>query len=451
MNRRAFVGCAAGFLVAASVPAAAASLTVAIDPYVHGLDPYVDPTFETPQYAWLISDGLIGWKDGRPVPGLAALPVASDAEATYRYQLRTYRWSDGRPVTADDVCTIVRKLTSSGSRWRSSYPFALIRECVANGASEFTVRLNAPSRDFADAFFSPAGPNAIPLLRTGDGGSPIGTGPFRIVHADPSAVELAAFDGSPRGTPHVSGMVLTFGVDIGRKPDLVLPLVQRVTVSENFRSLRRRGGTTVLVFNAAGALSDASVRRTIVSLIDVNRLRRFLGPGSDLQPASSQSAAPLGRDLLQRRLRLVYPDAPHYRALAATLSDALRALGFVAPGSTAVPFDKYEAPDGPLLAGNYDIGVYGFHATPRANDTASWGCSSLPPAGWNVARLCDAELDRLAAAGDIEGEQRRLRELAAIVPLVDFYEEFLVRTTVKSFRLPSSELPFVYDCADWSL
>ncbi|NVN04589.1 ABC transporter substrate-binding protein [Asaia spathodeae] len=175
------------------------------------LDPQINYTSEYIQLFVNMYDGLVTYRqaDGAKglevVPDLAeALPEVSADGLVWVFTLREgLRFSNGAPVTVDDVVASLKRLYRVGSPTASSFYGAIIgakacltdpAHCALEGVSadaatrRITIRLSTPDGEFLQKL---AFPHAVIL----PAGSPStesaltplpGTGPYRITQYDPS-------------------------------------------------------------------------------------------------------------------------------------------------------------------------------------------------------------------------------------------------------------------------
>jgi ABC-type transport system substrate-binding protein len=60
----------------------------------------------------------------------------------------------------------------------------------------------------------------------------------------------------------------------------------------------------------------------------------------------------------------------------------------------AVPQEVFYAPDGTLRAGRFDLALTTWASGVDPDNAALFRCNAAPPAGWNLASYCSAEMDR---------------------------------------------------------
>jgi peptide/nickel transport system substrate-binding protein len=174
------------------------------------IDPQINYTLEFFQVMEISYDGLLTFEKANSdagltiVPDLAtALPKPEDGGKTYVFTLRRgIRFSDGRPMTVDDVVASFRRIYKVGSPTAGTFFAGIVGADACNStpatctlpgiigdskANTITIHLTAPDAEFydkmafihavvlpADAPAKDAGVTPIP-----------GTGPYRIASYDP--------------------------------------------------------------------------------------------------------------------------------------------------------------------------------------------------------------------------------------------------------------------------
>jgi peptide/nickel transport system substrate-binding protein len=120
---------------------------------------------------------------GQIEAGLAERWTVIDGGMTYIFRLRAATWSDGTPVTAEEVAALLRRQTAPGSRNPLAPFLSAIEAVVVMTPQVIEVRLARPRPDLLKLFAQPE----LGLLRT----KPIGgTGPFRVATRTGASVLL---------------------------------------------------------------------------------------------------------------------------------------------------------------------------------------------------------------------------------------------------------------------
>jgi peptide/nickel transport system substrate-binding protein len=218
----------------------------------------------------------------RMVPDLATgLGRTSDGGRTWTYTLRTgIRFENGRPITAADVKygierSFATNVLPGGPTWlvqllddpKAPYPGPyqdtdLYRSGLPSvrtpNARTITFRLNRPFADFDEVLALPAASPVPSTLdtRTGYGGRPVSSGPYRFATAVPAGTPAAV----PAGT-----VVLVRNPAWDRRTDLVrTALPDRVELTTGLepaqRDARLVGGRADLDVTGSGLQPQAAAR-----------------------------------------------------------------------------------------------------------------------------------------------------------------------------------------------
>ncbi|RDE05266.1 ABC transporter substrate-binding protein [Sphingomonas aracearum] len=116
-------------------------------------------------------------------PGLAERWIVTDEGTSYIFRLREANWSDGSPVTAAQIVSILRRRVSAGERNPLKPFLTAIDEIVEMTPEVIEVRLLRPRPDLLKLFAQPE----LALVRLA---RPSGSGPFRDAPSARSAVLL---------------------------------------------------------------------------------------------------------------------------------------------------------------------------------------------------------------------------------------------------------------------
>ncbi|HYW52604.1 MAG TPA: peptide ABC transporter substrate-binding protein [Dongiaceae bacterium] len=444
------------------------------------LNPLVSGQAATTDVAQFLFSGLIRFDDrGEMIPDAAtAVPtlrnggISRDGK-TITYHLRSdVRFSDGHPVTADDVVFTWQQDMNPRNNVPYHFPYDQAESVVAKDPHTVVVRLRAPSAPFVSNFFRCGTQGAIlpkhllagkpDLNRDPYNMKPVGSGPYMIERYDVNAtLEMVP-------NPHW----------FGGKPGLrrvtlrVIPSENTLLVSlktheidfyfsapeQQYRELRALPGVAVnavpssqfemVVFNAGREpLSDLRVRRAAAMGIDWRALARTvyldvdLPDWGDLFPRSwayTAQADPTPFDPAKARALL---DAAGWKPgpdgirtkdgkrldleiatvagvitrqnAEVLIQQQLRAAGIDVHVHNA-PANMLFAPlgaGGLLAAGKFDLAIYAWTKNPDPDDSQTAGPQYLPPHGANYSRIADralGDLQRRAAATYDRGERTRL-------------------------------------------
>jgi ABC-type transport system substrate-binding protein len=478
MKRGAFLT----ILGAAALPRSALALRpfrVGVYTFATTLDPFAGAAPEIDDYAWIYGDGLTGG-EAVPSPMLADVPETRERGLTIRYRLRTVRWHDGVTLRAAHVAATVERLRHPSvpggqpSPWSTFEPYALIRDYTVRGSDTFEVRLYRAHPEFTRTFFSPYGHPALPLLRHDADGHPIGTGPFRLRHADAERWRFSAWTGSPRGSP------MSAELDVRFRPsrdelkneiaagyvDLAIPLPVEEAKTDRYYIAARDSSTVVLIFNCEGAFNSTGSRLDVLRALDLNALQRTINPQAKARvssllpegapddvafpfPERDVAAARSGLKSIRAPVTMMYPsESERYATLALQIRQMLGAAG-VDVVMVPRPHMVYFAPEGPLRMGRFDMTIYGFAYRNHPDLAADWSCANRAPAGANYARLCDRQFDDAFAAGRERDALKLLLRDAAVVPLARNVERFGVGTRVAGFDAPPVFVPPTIAAQRW--
>ena len=463
----------AGAVAASFIQSSPARLSIVAAPLGHDIDPYRDPERGVDELAWLYADGLVG-PDERPLLA-ASPPEVRDGGRTYRYTLRDVAWHDGAALTARDVQAAFRELR--GGIWGTHEPYRSVRDIVRLDDRRFDVRLHEKRAGFVRSFFGPSGVPALPLIRHAADGTPIGTGPFAIAgRPESERWVLRRWDGSPRGKPLLAEIALRL---IGFAPTraiqmrteeahMAIPLAPEA-ITGPYLTHRRLTSVATLLFNAASIFRSARLRRLCATTVDVPALQKHYinRPGSAVfasllmngpndaaweraltrrtRGAGDELHGALGDALV--RLSYVAGSPAHERTML-VVQQMLASAG-VASELRAKPMTNYLSNEGPLRAGDFDIGIVGYPNLDGSDLAADWSCNNIPPRGGNFARWCDGETERALHRGDTVAVLRRLYDEMAVLPLGIAEERIGVSLRLAGVAAPMPLVPFTYQCVDW--
>lgn len=174
-----------------------------------------DPRNDTIQVVMQVFDQLTELRPGsiEPQPGLAERWEVSADGMTYTFRLRDAQFSNGSPVTADDVRYSLDRVRARGSFYVDLY--ASIERIETPDPATVVLRLKQPTPAML-SYLSFAGASIVParLVRADERAfdrRPIGSGPFVVSSWKPDqSVELVRNDGYwRRGLPYLDGATLT--------------------------------------------------------------------------------------------------------------------------------------------------------------------------------------------------------------------------------------------------
>ena len=258
------------------------------------------------------AQGLVRFDaSGQIEPGIAERWSVIDNGTSYIFRLRESEWSDGQPVTASEVVTILRRQIAAGSRNILKPYLSAVDEIVEMTPEVIEIRLKRPRPDLLKLFAQPE----LALFRVTPPG---GSGPFRIVSQRHRTIVLRpAFDPArspdedaveppPAANVHLIGeraarAIVRFD---RREVNLVTggtftdwPLVTMTQIAPVNRRFDPAAGVFGLaVVNRSGVLSDAANRAAIARAIDRAGFVAAISPDWEaavqVLPEQLDSAAP---------------------------------------------------------------------------------------------------------------------------------------------------------------
>ena len=258
-----------------------------------------------------VAQGLVRFDaTGQIEPGVAERWIVTDEGMTYIFRLREAVWSDGRPVTAQEVVAILKHQIAAASR-NPLKPFLTSIESIVEMTPQvIQIELSHPRPDLLKLFAQPE----LAIVRRRN---PAGTGPFRIMHAGHRSMLLTPVSDPNRSPDEIPEKVPEDDVRligepasraimryIARGSDLVAggtvgdwPLIQIATVPPAEVKLDPAAGLFGLaITNREGFLASADNRAAIAAAIDraglVEAFSPEWAPTEQLLPDQLDSATP---------------------------------------------------------------------------------------------------------------------------------------------------------------
>ncbi len=390
-----------------------------------------------------------------PVPGLAMqFPTAKNGliskdglRITFNLRPNVY-WSDGVPVTAEDVVFTWHAIADGNNAVVSTAGFDKIKDIVAESAHRVTLVMKEPLGSavylFSEGSFPPLPAHILSrykdLSHIAYDAAPIGDGPFTLRRWQHGS-EID-FDANPRywrGRPRLRQVVIKIipnpntSVDQMRTHEIDLidgvskPLVSQLRGLAGVRLVTQlTANYRHMDFNLKNPiLADVRVRRAIAWAIDFQKIISdvyaglgvraatdippFSWAANTLRPVSYDPAAArhlldeagwqIGADGVRtkggRRLALSISTATDNRPNANAeelVANDLKAVGIdiaVKNFAGAVLF----GPDGPLYGGTYDIAWTVNTEGADPDDIGTWGCGYWPHHGANTDFYCNRKVD----------------------------------------------------------
>jgi peptide/nickel transport system substrate-binding protein len=444
------------------------------------LDPLLSGQAATTDVAQFLFSGLIRFDDrGQPIPdAVERVPtrenggISADGK-TIVYHLRPgVRFSDGKPLTADDVVFTWRQVMNPRNNVPFHFPYDQAASVTAQDARTVVVRLRAPSAPFVSNFFRCGGQGAILPKHLLDGkpdlnrdpfnDAPVGSGPFMVERYEPnSVIEMVPnpywFGGKP-GLQRVTYRI------IPSENTLLVSLSTHeidfyfAAPEQQYRELRALPDVTTsatpgsqfefVAFNGGRApLSDLRLRGALSRGIDWRALARTVYLDVDLpdwgdvfprswaytaqtdptpyDPARARALLDAagwktGPDGIRvkdgRRLELemaTVAGVTTRQNAEVVIQQQLRAVGadvLIHNAQANLLFAPLGA-GGLLASGKYDLGIYAWTKNPDPDDSQTAGPEYLPPHGANYSRVADAQLgalQRRASATYDRGARKKL-------------------------------------------
>jgi peptide/nickel transport system substrate-binding protein len=403
----------------------------------------------------------------RPVPALATrFPTVGNGLISKDGLRVTFilrpeaMWSDGAPVTADDVIFTWHAIVDGNNPVVRTAGYDKIKTIVADNPHQVTLVLKEPFGPavylFSEGDFPPLPKHLLDGYTTLHNipydAAPVGDGPFVLKQWQHGA-ELV-FAANPkywRGRPKLDEvhikivpntntslqLLQTHDIDVvdGISKPLVHDLanIQGIKVYVQLIAAYRH-----LDFNLRNPiLANVAVRRAIARGIDYDRIIKTVYAGwaqraaTDVPPFSwAANALPpipydpaTARQMLDaagwrtgadgirekagRRLSLTISSAAGNRAAEsseAIIAQELKAIGVelaVKNYAGAVLFDEH----GPLYGGTYDMAWAVNTEGIDPDNLAEWGCDYMPPRGANTDFYCDPNVDALLRDAERQADQ----------------------------------------------
>jgi len=424
------------------------------------------------------------------VPSLYNGDISPDG-LTIVYHLRHgVRWQDGVQFTAADVLATYRAIMDS----RNAVPTRLGFDRIAriSAPDPYTLRIHLTQRfaPFLTYFFETENYPVLPAHVLAHAGAlagsaldamPVGTGPYRVVEWQHGEyLDLAANDHYFGGAPHIAHLRIAFvpsAITIAqqlRTGDADAYLAADPFVLDQLRADTRLRLDTVPIYGFISlsmqtqdpALRVAAVRRAIAHIFDFDRAVRDASHGAlDSRDAGrglftwAYVDAPIPPSFVSLPSQLslsIDATRPLEKALAEIMQAEAHAKGMTILIRAFAPqqFEATAAGTGPLASGSYQLALH--EVITGADPETTWilSCSQFPPAGYNVSRYCDPQVESaLADALTTNDVARRKRDYALVqqlvardapfVPVAQLREIEAIPATMTGFA-PSLETPFFH-------
>jgi peptide/nickel transport system substrate-binding protein len=431
---------------------------------IDNLNPLLSGQAGVTDLAQFLFSGLIRFDDGgNPIPdAAAAVPsrqnggISADGK-TITYHLRAgVRFSDGTPLTADDVVFTFEQVMNPRNNVPYHFPYDQAQSVTARDPRTVVVRLRAPSAPFVSNFFR-CGVQGVILPKHLLAGKPdlnqdpynlrpVGSGPYRVTHYDiNSTLEMEPNPYWFGGKPGLAR--ITYRIIPSENTLLVALRTHELDFyfgapEQQYRELRALPDIAssalpsaqyeMVTFNARREpFSDLRVRRAAARAIDWRGLARTTYLDVDLpdwgdvfprswaytaQPDPNPYDPAAARALLTAAGWQPGPDGirvkdgkrleVELRTVAGVIvrenaevaiQQQLRAVGIDVEVHNA-PANMLFAPlgaGGLLQAGKFDLGLYAWVKNPDPDDSQTIGPKYLPPHGGNYSGIKDAQVGAL--------------------------------------------------------
>lgn len=391
---------------------------------------------------------------GRPVPMLASqVPsrenggISADG-LTVTYRLRTNaRWTDGTPVTSRDVKFTWQAIMNPANNAVSRHGYDDVASIGTPEEHTAVVHLKKPFAPFVNTFFAESDQpysivpahvlsryhslNQVPF----DSNPHVTDGPFRLenwAHGD--RITMVANDGFFMGKPHLRRIEIhivpdeSTAVNLLRTHAIDFMYQASITTYPQLKSIpgvrivwNGMNGYEGIVMNMRRKpFDDARVRLAVAYAVDKVRLVRTLTYGHekiatedlpDWMWAFNPHVKSYPHDPAKARalLRAAGVKTPlnivvvtetanvTHRRVAVQLQAMLREIGINAEVKT-YPGDLLYAPAGAggiVNGGNFDISIWPWYAGIDPDDSSQFTCANIPPHGYNEARYCNPQMERL--------------------------------------------------------
>jgi peptide/nickel transport system substrate-binding protein len=423
-----------------------------MQPPTAALNPYSDDVMKISR--WSTGETLVRINDSLEPEPLLATDWEQVDDLHWVFTLREgVTFHDGTDFDAEAVKNSLDHAVAAPRPPRVIKGISITTEVT--GENEVTVTTDIPDPLLINRLASPQMSILSEAAYLDDGNvTPVGTGtgPFELVELNGTTTatldryddywgdlaQLAGIDVDfvPDGTAR-AGAIRSGEVDTAESiPVSQVPLLDPETVNEVFMPR-----TSFLTLNSeSGPFADPAVRAAARAAIDPSTIVDtvyegqadaavgLLGPAIDwaeeLRGDVESAVKPAKVDGVTITLA-TYTDRAENPEIAVQLEKQLEDAGFIVEQDVR----EYVAIEGELLAGAFDAVVVSRNTLLDMGDPLSFLSQDFTcEGGFNIAQLCDAEVDELASAGmQVAGEDRRqatmdleaaVLQLDAVVPLV---------------------------------
>lgn len=497
------VACAAGCAHQVQ-PVAARTFVIAQPSEPRSLDPLLDSGYTSEElgslvYSYLLRidpHGQLEADLATRVPSLENGDISRDGKTIVYHLRRGVRWQDGSEFTAADVVATFRAVMNPNNPVPTRLGFDRVADIRALDATTLQVRLRHQFAPFLTYFFETENYPVLPAhllrgLKTVSGSlfdrAPIGTGPFHVIawrHGD--ALDLAANPNYFGGAPGVARLRIEFVPSAQtiaarlRTGEADAYLAADPFMLADLRANRRLrldvlpiyGFVSLSMQTTDPALRDPNVRRAVAHAFDFARdisvashgiLDARNGARGLFTWAFAPRLIPHSSVRVPPQLTLsIIATRPLDRTLAVVMQQEARQAHttLVIRTYAAQQFEATSAGAGPLASGKYQLALHDVLTGADPETTWILACSQFPPAGYNVSRFCEPQVDQaLNDALGTNDRKRRTRDYAIVqdalakdvpfIALAQLREMEAVPADMRGFQ-PSLETPF-YHAERWKL
>ncbi|MFF5157443.1 ABC transporter substrate-binding protein [Streptomyces sp. NPDC000348] len=401
-----------------------------------------------------VSEGLTGMDaNGAAAPALARSWRQKDAR-TWEFTLREARFQDGTDVTASAVADALTHATEAEPEPAALSGVGLTAE--ADGSRAVTVRTTEPDPVLPLRLSSPN--LAVFSGKAYDAKGrvdPVGTatGPFELTEADgASSAALDRFDDYWGGRAQASGIDVRFIADGTARANALrtgevdiaeaVPVAQAATLDPKTRRDTATTRTTSLLLNSAsGPFEAPGLRAAARAAVDTSALAEgvyegyadpgagIYGPavtwaeGKRVEPAGQEGAGSAKGTTITLA---TYDNRPELPEAAQVVKQQLEKAGF----KVKLVIREYSRLEGDALDGKFDAFVLARNTLLDTGDPVAVLASDYTcDGGYNIAQLCDKDVDRAVAEAEGTTDPGKRQDAAmaaeaavlgsdAVVPLV---------------------------------
>ncbi|MEU0472520.1 ABC transporter substrate-binding protein [Streptomyces olivaceus] len=403
-----------------------------------------------------VTEGLTALDaNGSAAPALAE-SWRRDGEKTWEFTLRDATFQDGSDVTPDAVADSLGQAVRARPAPAALAGVGLtaetggervVRVTTAEPDPVLPLRLSSPSLAIL---------SAKAYEEKGGKADPVGTatGPFRLTKVNgATSASLDRFDDYWGGRAQASGIDARFVADGTARANALrtgeldiaeaVPVAQAASLDEGTRRDTATTRTTSLLFNASfGTFKDAGLRAAARGAVDTSVFAKdvyegygdpgagIYGPavtwaeGKRTQPAGRAAAAKPGSD--DTVTLATYDNRPELPEAAQVVKQQLEKAGF----TVKLTVREYSRLEADALDGKFDAFVLARNTLLDTGDPVAVLASDYTcDGGFNIAQLCDKDVDRAVADAEKIADTAKRQDAAmaaearilggdAVVPLV---------------------------------